>query len=117
MAPSLVVPAVTTTVLPPRLRYERIGEPRFTRSLVPATKMIGEKATCCCRSRLLVVEPHSRYALPETIASMRVSDVTGSHLSASSRPIASPSASASFLHSSIEYPIGSPPLRDTQKSD
>ena len=90
---SLVVPAVTTTVLPARLRYERIGEPCFTSSLVPATKMIGEKATCFCRSRLLVVEPHSRSAWPETIASMRVSEVTGSHLSASSRPIASPIAS------------------------
>ncbi len=99
---SLVVPAVTTTVLPARLRYERIGEPRFTSSLMPETKMTGEKATCFCRSRLLVVEPHSRSARPETIASNRVSEVTGVHWMAISRPTASPIASASFLHSSIE---------------
>ena len=93
---------MTTTVFPARLRYERIGEPRFTSSLVPATKMTGEKATCFCRSRLLVVEPHSRSALPEVIASMRVSEVTASHFSAISRPSASPIASPSFLQSSIE---------------
>ena len=70
---SLVVPAVTTTVFPARSRYERIGEPRRTSSLVPETKMTGENATCFWRSRLLVVEPHSRSARPETMASIRVS--------------------------------------------
>jgi hypothetical protein len=50
----------------------------------------------------LVVEPHSRSARPEAIASMRVSEVTGSHLRAISRPTASPIDSASLRHSSIE---------------
>ena len=86
----------TTTVLPARLRYERIGEPRFTSSLVPETKITGENATCLRRSRFAVVEPHSRSARPDTIASIRVSEVTGSHFTASSRPISSPIASATL---------------------
>ena len=70
--------------------------------MVPETKMTGENATCFWRSRLLVVEPHSRSARPDTMASIRVSEVTASHLSATSRLSASPIASASFRQSSIE---------------
>ena len=70
---SLVVPAVTATVCPARSRNDLIGEPFFTISLVPDDEDVGEKPTAFWRSRLLVVEPHSRSALPETIASMRVS--------------------------------------------
>ena len=62
---SLVVPAVTTTVLPARSRNDLIGEPFFTSSLVPETKIIGEKPTSFWRSRLLVVDPHSRSTWPE----------------------------------------------------
>jgi hypothetical protein len=79
-----------------------IGEPRRTSSFVPATKIVGENETSFLRSRLSVVEPHSRSARPETIASIRVSEVTATHLIASSLPTASPIASTSFLHSSIE---------------
>jgi hypothetical protein len=40
---SLVVPEVTTTVLPGRSRKDLIGEPSFTMSLVPETKIVGRK--------------------------------------------------------------------------
>src|SRR6516165_3372905 len=49
-AASLVVPAVTTAVLPARSRYERTREVLGTMSLVPAMKKIGENATCSRRS-------------------------------------------------------------------
>ena len=99
---SLVVPPVTATVLPFRSRKDLIGEPLATISLVPATKMVGEKATTFWRSRLLVVDPHSRSARPEPIAAMRVSGVTASHLMSSSRLTVSPIASTSLRHNSIE---------------
>ncbi len=102
IACSLVVPAVTTTVFPARSRNDWIGEPRFTMSFVPETKIVGEKATRLPRSRFAVVDPHSRSARPSAIASMRVSEVTGSHLISSSRPIASATASTTFRQSSIE---------------
>ena len=72
-------------------------------SLVPETKIVGENATRRARSRLLVVDPHSRSALPETIASMRDSEVTGNpfDLERAGRPCA-PIASTSFRQSSIE---------------
>jgi hypothetical protein len=79
-----------------------IGEPRFTMSFVPDTKIVGEKATRLARSRLLVVEPHSRSAFPETTASMRLSEVTGSHLISRSRPTACDIASTRLRHRSIE---------------
>ena len=99
---SLVVPAVTATFLPARSRNERIGEPFFTSSLVPETKIVGEKLTSFWRSRLLVVEPHSRSTWPEVTAAMRDSDVTGCHRIAIVRPTSSLIASTSSLHRSIE---------------
>jgi hypothetical protein len=70
--------------------------------LVPETKIVGEKATSLRRSRLLVVEPHSRSLWPEAIDAMRDSGVTGCHLMASVRPISSEIASTSSLQRSIE---------------
>jgi hypothetical protein len=99
---SFVVPAVTATVLPRRSRKPRTRESRRTTSLVPETKIVGEKLTTFERSRLAVVEPHSRSALPEAIASMRDSDVTASHWISSARPTASDIASTSLRQSSIE---------------
>ena len=49
---------------PARSRNDLIGEPFFTISLVPETKIVGEKATRFWRSRLFVVEPHSRSTWP-----------------------------------------------------
>ena len=97
-----MVPAVTATFLPARSRNEPIGEPFFTITLVPATKMIGEKATRFWRSRLLVVEPHSRSTWPLATASMRLSGVTGTQRMVRVRLTASPIADTSDLHSSIE---------------
>lgn len=74
----------------------------MTISLVPATKMVGEKATRCWRSRLLVVEPHSRSAWPFTMASKREAAVTGTQVIVSGLCTVSEIAATSALHSSIE---------------
>ena len=58
------------------LVLEATGEPFGTISLVPATNIRGENATCLPRSALAVVEPHSRSTLPCTTAAMRSSEVT-----------------------------------------
>ena len=76
MACSLVVPLVTTTVLPCRSFGAEIVEAFGTISLVPATNINGENATCLARSALAVVDPHSRSILPCITAGMRSSDVT-----------------------------------------
>jgi hypothetical protein len=70
--------------------------------LVPATKIVGEKATILRRSRLLVVEPHSRSLWPDVIEAIRVSGVTGCQRISSARPTSSAIASTSSLHRSIE---------------
>lgn len=57
---SEVVPEVTTTGLPARSLKSLMSEPFFTSRRVPTTKMVSEKAACFWRSRLLVVEPHSK---------------------------------------------------------
>ena len=91
---------------PPSCRPGRgtsaIGEPFLTSSLVPETNIVGEKPTSFWRSRLFVVDPHSRSTWPEVTAAMRDSDVTGSHLMATVRPTSSPIASTTSLHRSIE---------------
>src|SRR5881397_2444380 len=73
----LVVPEVDTTVLPLRsssfLRFDAfLLTKRFA-----VTKCVIVKATCFWRSRLLVVEPHSRSTVPLAIRGMRVAEVTG----------------------------------------
>src|SRR6266404_7545871 len=75
-AASLVVPEVTTTVLPSRSRYELMRDERGTSSLVPAIKKIGEKETSLMRWKLAVVEPHSRSISAESTAEILVSAVT-----------------------------------------
>src|SRR5216684_2424918 len=76
MACSLVVPLVTTTVLPCRSFGAEIGDAFGTISLVPATNIRGENATCLLRSAFAVVDPHSRSILFCTTAGMRSSEVT-----------------------------------------
>ena len=71
-------------------------------SLVPDTKKVGENATDFWRSRLLVVEPHSRSTCPLATAAMRDSDVTFCHRIAIVLPRASPIASTSCRHRSME---------------
>ena len=63
IACSLVVPFVTTTVLPFKSVAPETVEAFGTISLVPATNISGENATCLLRSALAVVDPHSRSIL------------------------------------------------------
>ena len=102
MAFSLVVPAVTATFLLARSRTERICVSCRTMTLVPATNMMGEKATRFWRSRLLVVEPHSRSTWPLATASTRLSAVTGTQRMARLLLTASSMLVTSALHSSME---------------
>ena len=76
IACSLVVPFVTTTVLPFKSVAPETVEAFGTISLVPATNISGENATCLARSALAVVDPHSRSILFCTTAGMRSSEVT-----------------------------------------
>ena len=73
----LVVPDVDTTVLPLRsLRLLRLAAFLLTNRFA-VTKCVIVNATCFWRSRLFVVEPHSRSIVPLAINGMRVADVTG----------------------------------------
>src|SRR5215470_15260828 len=49
----------------------------FETKRLAVTKWVMVKDTCFCRSRLLVVEPHSRSMVPFAISGMRVAEVTG----------------------------------------
>lgn len=100
--PSLVVPAVTTTVLPRRSRSDRQGAERRTRSLVPATKMIGEKSTSLRRAALLVVEPHSMSTSPFTTVVRRSAGETGRY---STRIVRPPSSAATSLAIALQRSI------------
>src|SRR6267142_459938 len=79
IACSLVVPFVTTTVLPFRSVGAEMVEAFGTISLVPATNIKGENATSLARSALAVVDPHSRSILFSVTAGMRSSEVTLTH--------------------------------------
>lgn len=57
---SPVVPALTTTFLPIRSAQCWIPEFLRTSNRAPTIKNVFENATCFWRSRLLVVELHSR---------------------------------------------------------
>ena len=83
---SEVVPAVVTTFLP--ARSAKSLTPRVLRvsSRVPMTKMVVEKETCFCRSRLLVVEPHSMSTVPFWTSGMRFCEVTGMSFTSRSWP-------------------------------
>ena len=53
----------------------------FDTKRLAVTKWVMVKETCFSRSRLLVVEPHSRSTVPFAISGIRVADVTGcSHI-------------------------------------
>ncbi len=98
IACSLVVPLVTTTVLPFRSVTDCTPAAFGTISLVPATNISGENATCLARSALAVVDPHSRSILFCSTAGMRSSEVTLTYSifrfgSSTSTPISSTTAS------------------------
>ena len=70
----LVVPEVDTMVLPLRSSTVlRFADFLDTKRLA-VTKCVMVKETCFCRSRLLVVEPHSRSMVPFAINGMRVAE-------------------------------------------
>ena len=73
----LVVPEVDTTVLPLRSSTVCRLADFFDTNRLAVTKWVMVKETCFCRSRLLVVEPHSRSMVPFAISGMRVAEVTG----------------------------------------
>ena len=75
----------------------------FASILMPATNVVYANATCFCRSRVLVVEPHSRSILPSSSAGMRLADVTGTNLTSSRGSFSSAlTASATRRHRSTE---------------
>ena len=74
---SLVVPCVTTTVLPRRSSTPLTLDDFFASILMPATNVVYAKATSFWRSRVFVVEPHSRSTLPSLTIAMRLDEVTG----------------------------------------
>ena len=103
MTRSLVVPCVTTTVLPLRSLYDLILADFFTSSLVPVMKVTGAKATCFWRVSVLVVEPHSMSIVPLAISGMRVCGVTGLYLTVSvARPSSFFTSSTIAAQMSIE---------------
>src|SRR5512140_940796 len=72
----LVVPAVETMVLPFRSASDLMLEDFFATQRLAVTKCVIVNQTCCWRSMLLVVEPHSRSMVPFAISGMRLADVT-----------------------------------------
>ena len=72
------VPDVDTSVLP--FRSSSFVRPAdfFDTKRFAVTNVVSTNATCCWRSMLFVVEPHSRSTVPLAISGMRVADVTGS---------------------------------------
>jgi hypothetical protein len=79
----LVEPEVDTTVLPLRSSTVFRLLAFFDMNRLAVTKCVIVNATCFCRSRVLVVEPHSRSTVPLAISGMRVADVTGLSLTSS----------------------------------
>src|SRR5215831_10692233 len=73
----LVVPEVDATVLPLRSSTVFRFADFFDTKRFAVTKWVMVNETCFCRSRLLVVEPHSRSTVPLAISGIRVAEVTG----------------------------------------
>ncbi len=72
----LVVPAVETIVLPFRSLSVLMLDDFFATQRLAVTKCVLVKLTCFWRSRLFVVEPHSRSMVPLPISGMRLAEVT-----------------------------------------
>jgi len=71
---------VTTTDLPRRSSIESMSADFLASILMPATNVVYANATCFCRSRVFVVEPHSRSILPSRSAGIRLDEDTGTQL-------------------------------------
>src|SRR6516164_5320270 len=97
----LVVPEVDTTVLPLRSSTVLRFADFFDTKRFAVTKCVMVNETCFWRSRLLVVEPHSRSTVPLAINGMRVAEVTGLSLVsrfASLRSFFTPSTIRAEIH-------------------
>ena len=100
---SVDVPAVATRVLPFMSASVLMFDDFLLSSRLPITNMVGANATCCWRSRLLVVEPHSRSMVPFAISGMRLAEVTGFIATFSlGSPSSVRSAPTTFMHRSTE---------------
>ena len=72
----LVEPAGDTIVLPLRSLIEPIFDSTLETKRLAVRKCVLVYQTCCCRSALLVVLPHSRSIVPLANSGMRVEAVT-----------------------------------------
>src|SRR5450830_794230 len=84
----------------------------LTATVMPATKWLGAKATCCWRATELVVVAQSRSTVPFCIRGMRLSEVRVVYSTRSAgKPSLAFTASTILRQMSFENPIGSlPPL-------
>ena len=97
-----VVPEVDTTVLPLRSASLPMFDAFFATYRFAVTKWVMVNATCFWRSRLLVVEPHSRSMVPFAISGIRVAEVTGLSLTSRFGILSSAfTASTIFMQMSI----------------
>ncbi|EWS62655.1 hypothetical protein Y695_04113 [Hydrogenophaga sp. T4] len=86
---SLVVPAVTSTRRPLRSASSVTPESLWVSRRELVWKMDTENATWRARSRLWVVEPHSRSTEPFCTRGIRFCEVTGTSLTASAGSLSS----------------------------
>src|SRR5215469_4686796 len=77
---AVLVPAVTATVLPRKSSALLMLPSVRTIHLNCGTKNVYENPTCCCRTVILAVEPHSMSTVPLATSGMRVAEVTGLYL-------------------------------------
>ena len=77
--PSVVVPGMIATRLPPSVEMPRMREASVTSKLPPSMKVRRLKSTCSWRDSEAVVEPHSMSIVPSATDRIRFSTVTLTH--------------------------------------
>src|SRR5215469_17400677 len=104
---AVLVPAVTATGFPRKSSALLMLLSVRTIHLNCGTKNVYENPTCCCRTVILAVEPHSMSTVPLATSGMRVAEVTGLYLifrfGAANFAF---TASTTCLHNWIEKPTG-----------
>src|SRR5258708_14077355 len=98
----LVEPAGETIVLPLRPLIEPIFDSTFETKRLAVRKCVLVYQTCCCRSALLVVLPHSRSIVPLANSGMRVEAVTSSYRTSSLSSFNSRFTRVAALGSNVE---------------
>ena len=94
-------PEVEDTLLPRRSAKELMLALFLLISRVAVTKVVGLNETCCWRSTLFVVFPHSRSIVPLAIRGMRVAEATGCSFAATGTPRRLLVACTIFIHRSM----------------